>query len=185
MISSNDLRPGVTVEVDNDLWTVVEFLHVKPGKGAAFVRTKLKNVRTGNVNERTFRAGEKLAKANLDRREMQFLFDSGEGYTFMDNESFEQVDISKAKLGDATKWIKEGTNVNVLFYGSEIIGVDVPNFIVLQIVETDPGVRGDTAQGGSKPAKLETGAVVSVPLFLEEGDSIRVDTRTGEYLERA
>lgn len=184
MISSNDLRAGITVEVEGDLWTVLEFLHVKPGKGAAFVRTKLKNVRTGNVNERTFRAGEKLARANIERREMQFLYASDDDYTFMDNANFEQVGISKERLGDTTKWIKEGTNVQVLFYGTEVIGVDAPNFVEMEIIETDPGVRGDTAQGGSKPAKLETGAMVYVPLFINQGDRIRVDTRTGEYLER-
>lgn len=184
MISSNDLRAGITVEVEGDLWTVLEFLHVKPGKGAAFVRTKLKNVRTGNVNERTFRAGEKLARANIERREMQFLYASDDDYTFMDNANFEQVAISTERLGDTTKWIKDGTNVQVLFYGTEVIGVDAPNFVEMEIIETDPGLRGDTAQGGSKPAKLETGAMVYVPLFINQGDRIRVDTRTGEYLER-
>src|SRR5690606_30953178 len=135
MISSNDLRPGTTVEIDGDLYTVIEFLHVKPGKGAAFVRTKLKNVRTGNTNEKTFRAGEKLSRAVLERSEMQFLYESGGEYHFMNNESFEQIALPADKLGDTVKWIKEGTNCNVLQYGSEIIGVDAPNFIELEVTE--------------------------------------------------
>lgn len=185
MISSNDLRPGTTVEIDGDLWTCLEFLHVKPGKGAAFVRTKLKNVRSGNVNERTFRAGEKLARAVLERSEMQFLYESGDEYHFMNNETFEQIALPADKLGDTTKWIKDGTNCNVLMYGTEIIGVDAPNFVELEVTETDPGVRGDTATGGTKPAKLETGAVINVPFFINIGDKVRVDTRTSSYMERA
>lgn len=185
MISSNDLRPGTTVEIDGDLWTCLEFLHVKPGKGAAFVRTKLKNVRSGNVNERTFRAGEKLARAVLERSEMQFLYESGGEYHFMNNETFEQIALPADKLGDTTKWIKDGTNCNVLMYGTEIIGVDAPNFVELEVTETDPGVRGDTATGGTKPAKLETGAVIHVPFFINIGDKVRVDTRTSSYMERA
>lgn len=185
MISSNDLRPGTTVEIDGDLWTCLEFLHVKPGKGAAFVRTKLKNVRSGNVNELTFRAGEKLARAVLERSEMQFLYESGGEYHFMNNETFEQIALPADKLGDTTKWIKDGTNCNVLMYGTEIIGVDAPNFVELEVTETDPGVRGDTATGGTKPAKLETGAVIHVPFFINIGDKVRVDTRTSSYMERA
>lgn len=184
MISTNDLRPGVTIELDHDLWTVLEFLHVKPGKGAAFVRTKLKNVRSGNVNERTFRAGEKVVHAILERSEMQFLYEQSGEYHFMDNNTFEQIALPAEKLGDTVKWIKDGTNVNVLQYGSEIIGVDAPNFVELEVTETDPGVRGDTATGGSKPAKVETGAVVNVPFFINIGDKLKIDTRSGEYLGR-
>ncbi len=184
MISSNDLRPGTTIELDHDVWQVVEFQHVKPGKGAAFVRTKLKNVRTGNVNERTFRAGEKLEKATIERREMQFLFATGDEYTFMDNETFEQVTMTKDKLGTVALYIKEGTNVNVISHDSNIMGVEAPNFIELKVVETDPAFKGDTAQGGTKPAKVETGAVVAVPFFVVEGDTIKIDTRTNSYLER-
>lgn len=185
MISSNDVRPGTTIKLDSDIWQVVEFQHVKPGKGAAFVRTKLKNVKTGNVNERTFRAGEKLEKAVIERKEMQFLYEAGDEYTFMDNESFEQLNMTKETLGNVVLYIKEGTNVNVISHEGEILGIEPPNFIELKVVETDPAFKGDTAQGGTKPAKLETGAVVSVPFFVVEGDSIKIDTRTNTYLERA
>lgn len=184
MISTNDLQTGMTVEYEHNLWTVVDFQHVKPGKGAAFVRTKLKNVRTGNTNELTFRAGEKLVRANLERSEMQFLYEAAGEYHFMNNETFEQIALTAEKLGDAVKWIIDGTNCKVVSYGHEIIGIDPPNFIVLEVTETDPGVRGDTATGGTKPATLQTGAVVHVPFFVNIGDKVRVDTRTGTYLER-
>jgi elongation factor P len=184
MISSNDLRPGTTIKVDNDIWQVVEFQHVKPGKGAAFVRTKLKNLRTGNVNEKTFRAGEKIEKATIEKKEMQFLYSDGTEYTFMDNETYEQLVLQKESLGNVPLYIKEGINVNVVMHENEVLGVEPPTFIELKVVETDPAFKGDTAQGGTKPAKLETGAVVSVPFFVLEGDTIRIDTRTNEYLER-
>lgn len=185
MISSNDIRPGTTIKIDNDIWQVIEFQHVKPGKGAAFVRSKLKNLRTGNVNEKTFRAGEKLEKANIERKEMQYSYSEGDDFIFMDNETFDQLTLSKDQLGNVVLYIKEGTNVSVLFGDGAVLGVEAPNFIVLKVVETDPAFKGDTAQGGTKPAKLETGAVVAVPFFVLEGDSIKVDTRTNEYLERA
>lgn len=185
MISSNDIRPGTTIKIDSDIWQVIEFQHVKPGKGAAFVRSKLRNLKNGNVNEKTFRAGEKLEKANIERKEMQFSYADGDDYIFMDNETFDQITITKAQLGNVVLYIKEGTNVVVMSSDDAILGVEAPNFIVLKVVETDPAYRGDTAQGGTKPAKLETGAVVSVPFFVLEGDSIKVDTRTNEYLERA
>ena len=185
MISSNDIRPGTTIKIDNDIWQIVEFQHVKPGKGAAFVRTKLKNMRTGNTNEKTFRAGEKLEKANLERKEMQFSYTDGNDYVFMDNETFDEMTMTKAQLGDVILYIKEGTNVSVMLSDGSVIGVEAPNFIVLQVTETDPAFKGDTAQGGTKPAKLETGAVVAVPFFVLEGDMIKVDTRTNSYLERA
>lgn len=184
MISTNDLKTGLTIELDNGVWSVVEFQHVKPGKGAAFVRTKLKNMKTGNTVEKTFRAGEKVPRAVLDKREMQYLYVSGDEYQFMDNESFEQTHITAEQLGDNTKWLKEGMNINVLYFQNAIIGIDIPNFVELEITETAPGVKGDTASGGSKPATLETGAVVNVPFFVNQGDKIRVDTRTGEYLDR-
>ncbi|MBC7544166.1 MAG: elongation factor P [Candidatus Sericytochromatia bacterium] len=184
MISTNDLRPGVTIELDSDLWTVLEFQHVKPGKGAAFVRTKMRNVRSGNTNERTFRAGEKLVRALLERKEMQFLYEQSGEYNFMDTTDFEQIALPASKLGDTVKWMKEQTMVNMLFFGHEIIGVDPPNFVELEVTETDPGVRGDTATGGSKPATMETGAVVAVPFFINIGDMLKIDTRTGAYLER-
>lgn len=184
MISSNDLRNGVTIELDNGIWAVVEFLHVKPGKGSAFVRTKLKNVETGNVMEKTFRAGEKMPKANINKREMEYLYAEGEDYIFMDNESYDQISLSKAQIGDGIKYLKENTKVNILKHDERIIGVDIPNHIELEVTETAPGEKGNTAQGGSKPATLETGAVVNVPFFINIGDKIRVDTRTNEYLDR-
>lgn len=185
MISSNDFRTGVTIEIDNDVWQVVDFQHVKPGKGAAFVRAKLKNARTGAVVERTFNAGEKMPKAHVDRREMQYLYASDEQYNFMDNETFEQIALTAAQLGDATKFLKENMSIGIMFFQGSIIGVDVPNSVELTVIETDPGIRGDTATGGTKPAKLETGYIVKVPLFINIGDVLRIDTRSGEYLERA
>lgn len=184
MISTNDLRTGLTVELDSNVWSVVEFQHVKPGKGAAFVRTKLKNLRTGGVVERTFRAGEKLPRAVLDKREMQYMYQDGDEYHFMDNESYEQTHLTGEQLGSNTKWLKEGMNISVLYFQGTIIGIDIPNFVELKIVETAPGVKGDTASGGSKPATLETGAVVNVPFFVNVDDVIRVDTRSGDYLDR-
>jgi len=185
VISSNDFRTGVTIEVDGEPYAVVEFQHVKPGKGSAFVRTKLKNVKTGGVLERTFSAGEKLPRAHLEKREVQYLYSSGEEYVVMDTETYEQFNLTKDLLGDNVKFLKENMTIWVLSHGGNFIGAEIPNFVELEVVETDPGVKGDTAQGGSKPAKLETGAVVKVPLFVGIGDIIRVDTRTGTYLERA
>lgn len=185
MISVNDLRKGLTIELDGEVYSVVEFLHVKPGKGAAFVRTTLKNVRTGNVSERTFRAGERVARAHVETREMQYLYNTGDEYYFMDTETYEQIGLAADKLEDAPNYLKENMTIAIRFYGGEPIGVELPTFVELKVVQTEPGVRGDTAQGGSKPAKLETGLVVQVPLFLQEGAIIRVDTRTGEYLGRA
>jgi len=185
MISSNDFRTGVTIEIDNDVWQVVDFQHVKPGKGAAFVRAKLKNARTGAVVERTFNAGEKVPKAHVDRREMQYLYASDDMYNFMDNETYEQIALTPAQLGDATKFLKENMSIGIMFFQGSIIGVDVPNSVELTVIETDPGIRGDTATGGTKPAKLETGYVVKVPLFINIGDVLRIDTRSGDYIERA
>jgi elongation factor P len=184
MISTSDFKTGLTLELDNAVWSIVEFQHVKPGKGAAFVRTKLRNMRTGGVVERTFRAGEKMPRAVLDKREMEYLYASGDEYQFMDKESFEQTHILKDQLGDAIKWLKEGMTINVLYFQGQIIGIDIPNFVELQIIETAPGVKGDTASGGSKPAVVETGAVVNVPFFVNQDDVIRIDTRSGEYLDR-
>jgi len=185
MISSNDLRPGTTVELDGDAWNVVEFQHVKPGKGAAFVRTKLKNVKSGNVVEKTFRAGEKLAKANLEKKEMQYTYNSDDEYFLMDLETFDTIPVTADKLGDATKWLKEDMKVELLYFQGQIVGVSIPNFVELKIIDTPPGVKGDTASGGGKPATVETGAVVQVPFFVNVDDVIRIDTRTGEYLDRA
>ncbi|HHY91738.1 MAG TPA: elongation factor P [Firmicutes bacterium] len=185
MISTNDFRTGLTVELEGDVYSVVDFQHVKPGKGSAFVRSKLKNVRTGAVIERTFRAGEKVETARIDRREMQYLYAAGTSYTFMDTESFEQLTLTEDQLGENLKYLKENMLITVLLHEGSIIGIEVPNFVDLKVVETTPGIRGDTVSGATKPAKLETGATVQVPLFIEEGDVIRIDTRTGQYLTRA
>ncbi len=184
MISVNDLKTGLTLELDNGLWSVVEFLHVKPGKGAAFVRTKLKNVETGNVLEKTFRAGEKVGKATLDRREMQYLYKEGADFVMMDMESYEQLSLTEIQVGDGIKYLKENMVVQVLLHNSRVIGVDLPAHVELEVVDTPPAEKGNTAQGGTKPAKVETGAVVNVPFFVANGDMIRIDTRTNEYLDR-
>ncbi|HHY37916.1 MAG TPA: elongation factor P [Clostridia bacterium] len=184
MISTNEFHTGVTIEVDGEIYSVVEFQHVKPGKGSAFVRTKLKNLKTGAVLERTFAAGEKLPRAHIDRREMQYLYNTGDEYVFMDTETFEQMTLKADDIGQKVKYLKENMSIWALFHEGTAFGVDFPNFVELKVVETEPGVKGDTAAGGSKPAKLETGAVVKVPLFVEVGDVIRVDTRTDEYIER-
>ena len=184
MISVNDLKTGLTLDIDNGLWSVVEFLHVKPGKGAAFVRTKLKNVETGQVVEKTFRAGEKVAKAMLDRREMQYLYKEGADYVMMDNESYEQLNVAEAQIGDGIKYLKENMIIQILMHNGRIIGVDIPSHVELEVVDTPPAEKGNTAQGGTKPATLETGAVVNVPFFVSNGDKIRVDTRTNQYLDR-
>ncbi len=184
MISTSEFRSGARLEIDGVPYYIVEFQHVKPGKGGAFVRTKLKAYRTGNVIDRTFRSGEKFQEPNLDEREMQFLYSSGEEYTFMDTSNYEQFAYQKKQLGENTDLLKENTNVNILLYHDEPISVDLPIFMELKVVETDPGIRGDTASGGTKPAVVETGAVIKVPLYLEAGEVIKVDTRTREYVER-
>lgn len=185
MISSNDFRPGVTIEYDGDAFQILEFQHVKPGKGAAFVRTKMRNVRTGATVERTFDAGEKVPKAHLDRRDMEYLYNDGESYIFMDQENYDQVPISEEQLGDGTKFLIENMVCSVLFYNGDIMGIDLPGQVTLTVTETEPGIKGDTASGGTKPAILETGAKVNVPFFINEGDRLRINTKTGEYIERA
>lgn len=185
MISSSDFRTGVTIEVDGHVWQIIDFQHVKPGKGAAFVRTKMKNLQTGTVVERTFNPGEKMPRARVEKHNMQYLYGSDGEYNFMDNESFEQIVMTPEQLGDAPNFLKENMSIAVMFFNGTVIGVELPFSVELAVVETDPGVRGDTATGGTKPAKLETGYVVKVPLFINEGDVLRVDTRSGEYLERA
>ena len=184
MISTNDLRTCVTVEIDGDVYMVVDFQHVKPGKGAAFVRTKIKNIKTGQVFERTFRAGEKLNRAIIERKTMQYLYSEGDIYHFMDTQTFEQIAINKDQIGDSINYLKENIEVMVMFYEGISIGIEMPTFVELEVAQTEPGFKGDTATGGSKPATLETGASVQVPLFVNIGDVIRVDTRTGEYLSR-
>jgi elongation factor P len=185
MISVNDFKTGVTVELDGQVYQVVEFQHVKPGKGAAFVRAKLKNVKSGGVVEKTFRGGEKLHRAHLDKRAMQYLYMDGDGYVFMDNDNYEQITISRSDMGDGVKWLLENMNIQVVMFQNEIMGVEMPNFVELEVVETEPGVKGDTATGATKSARLQTGASVQVPLFINTGDRLRIDTRTGEYMERA
>jgi elongation factor P len=185
MISSNDFRNGVTLELDGTVYQVIEFQHVKPGKGSPFVRTKLKNVLTGGVIDRTFNAGERIPLARIEKREMQYLYNSDNEYTFMDTETFEQIQLKADDIGEGVKFLKENMTCYVMMYRGASIGVDLPNSVTLEVVETDPGFKGDTATGGTKPAKLETGAVVKVPLFVEVGERITVDTRTGQYLGRA
>lgn len=185
MISSNDFKNGMTIELEGTLYNIVEFLHVKPGKGQAFVRTKLKNLIKGNVVEKTFRAGEKVPRAHIKTKDMQYLYTTGDSYVFMDNESFEQTEIHADSMGDALKWLKDGANMSVLMHEEKVVGVEPPAHMELEITHTEPGFKGDTAQGGTKPAELETGAVVNVPLFVDIGEKILVDTRSGEYLRRA
>ncbi|AET66694.1 translation elongation factor P [Desulfosporosinus orientis DSM 765] len=185
MISTNDFKTGLTIEIDGDVFSVVEFQHVKPGKGAAFVRTKLKNVKTGAVVERKFNAGEKVEKAHVERREMDYLYKDGEHFVVMDKETYEQISLTELQIGDGVKWLKENMTLGVLFFGTEVIGVDVPNTVQLTVTATEPGVKGDTATGGTKPATLETGAVVQVPFFVNEGEVLIIDTRTGNYVQRA
>ncbi len=184
MISTTDFRNGTRLELNGQPYYIVEFQHVKPGKGGAFVRTKLKNYKTGGVIDRTFRSGERLPEPNLEERQMQFLYAAGDSYAFMDTETFEQFTYEKEQLGDNVDLLKEETVVRVLIHEHEPIAVNLPIFIELKVVEADPGVRGDTASGGTKPAVVETGAVIKVPLYLEAGEVIKIDTRTREYVER-
>ena len=183
-VSTNDLKNGMTLDLPEGLFSVVEFQHVKPGKGGAFVRTKLKNVRTGAVLERTYRADEKLEQAIIDKREMQYLYTEGTDYVFMDNTTFDQMQVPDAALGEATKYVKEGDSVILQLYNGAIVGVDLPAAVELEVTEAEPGVQGDRVSGARKPATLETGHVVQVPLFVNTGDRVKVDTRTGEYLTR-
>lgn len=185
MVSAGDFRNGTTFEQDGNVLQVVEFQHVKPGKGSAFVRTKTKNVITGSVIETTYNPSDKFPSATIDRREMQYLYEDGGLYYFMDIETYEQTPLNEKDLGDAFRFVKENETVKVLSYKGNVFGVEAPNFVVLKIVETEPGMKGNTATNTLKPAKLETGAEVRVPLFINEGDEIRIDTRTGEYMERA
>ena len=183
--STNDLRNGMTLDLPEGLFTVVEFQHVKPGKGGAFVRTKLRNVRNKAVIERTFRAGEQVEQAVIDKREMQYLYRDGPDYVFMDNVSYEQIHVSGSSLAEAASYLKEGDSAVMQMYDSEIVGVDLPAAVELTVAETEPGLQGDRVSGARKAATLETGLVVQVPLFVNPGERIKVDTRTGEYLTRA
>ncbi len=185
MISASEFRNGATVEVDGDIFVVIDFQHVKPGKGAAFVRTKLRNLVSGGIVERTFRPTEKMPKAHIDRSDMQYLYNDGELYHFMDTSSFEQSALNASDVGDTLKFVKENEMVKILSHNGSVFGIEPPTFVELLIEETEPGFKGDTAQGATKPATVETGATVYVPLFVNIGDKIKIDTRTGEYLGRA
>lgn len=185
MISAGDFRNGITLEIEGNVYQIVEFQHVKPGKGAAFVRTKIKNVMTGSVVERTFRPTEKFPSARIDRVDMQYLYADGDLYNFMDVNTYEQIALSTDVVGDALKFVKENETVKVCSYNGKVFSVEAPLFVELEVTDTEPGFKGDTATGATKPATLETGAQINVPLFVNQGDRVKIDTRTGEYLSRA
>ena len=185
MISVNDFRTGLTVLVDGQLYRVMDFQHVKPGKGAAFVRSKLRNLRNGNVQEKTFRAGEKVEKAQIDNRPMQYLYANGDQHVFMDTETYDQIELPEANLQEELKYLLENMTVHIMMYQGETLGVELPNTVVLEVAETEPGIKGDTATGGSKPATMQTGLVVNVPFFVNEGDKLIINTSEGSYVSRA
>ncbi len=184
MISAGDFRNGITVEIEGNVFQIVEFQHVKPGKGAAFVRTKLKNIKNGGVVEKTFRPTEKFPPARIDRKDMQYLYADGDMFNFMDTENYEQIALNADEVGDALKFVKENEMVKVCSHNGSVFAIEPPLFVELEVTETEPGFKGDTATGANKPAIVETGAQVNVPLFVEIGDKIKIDTRTGEYLSR-
>lgn len=185
MISVNDLKTGLTIEFDGNIFRVIEFQHVKPGKGAAFVRTKLKNLRNGNTAEKTFRGGEKVAKAQIDNKKMQYLYESSGNHVFMDLNTYEQIELPGDVIEDELKYLLENSECNIIMYGSETLGVDLPNTVELNVKETEPGIRGDTSSGGSKPAVMETGLVVQVPFFINADDRLIINTSDGSYVSRA
>lgn len=185
MISVNEFKNGLTIEVDGELWRVVEFQHVKPGKGSAFVRSKLKNLRTGAVQEKTFRAGEKVNQAQIDRKKMQYLYADGDNYVFMDTNTYEQLELPGLQIEEELKYMKENMVVSIIMFGTETLGVELPNTVDLEVKETEPGIKGDTSSGGSKPATMETGLVVQVPFFVSEGDVLTINTSDGTYISRA
>lgn len=184
MISAGDFRNGITIELDNNIYQIIEFQHVKPGKGAAFVRTKLKNIKNGGVVEKTFRPTEKCPQARIDRKDMQYLYSDGDLFHFMDIETYDQIALNADSVGDSLKFVKENEMVKMCSHNGEVFAIEPPLFVELEITETEPGFKGDTATGATKPAVVETGATVYVPLFVEPGDKIKIDTRTGEYLSR-
>lgn len=184
MPTTSDFRTGLTIRMDNELWTVIEFQHVNPGNWRAFVRTKLKNLRSGKVIENRWRAGEAIDVIRIERKQFQYLYHDGSGYMCMDQETYDQISVPDENVGEAGKFLKDSENIEILFNGHDIIAVELPITVELKIVETGPGLKGDTATGGTKPAKVESGAMVNVPLFINENDVIKVDTRTGNYLER-
>jgi elongation factor P len=183
-VSTNQFKTGMCIMYNDKMWTIVDFQHVKPGKGGAFVRTKLKELKTGRVNDVTFRAGEKVDDVRVEQKRLQYLYNDGGSFHFMDTESYEQFEIDADFVGDAAKWLKDNDEVQVVYAGGEMIGVEPPMFVELQVTDTDPGFKGDTVQGGTKPATLETGAVVQVPMFVEQGDTLKIDTRDGSYITR-
>ena len=185
MISVNEFKNGLSIEVDGELWRVVEFQHVKPGKGSAFVRSKLKNLRTGAVQEKTFRAGEKVNQAQIDRKKMQYLYADGDNYVFMDTNTYEQLELPGSQIEEELKYMKENMVVSIIMFGTETLGVELPNTVDLEVKETEPGIKGDTSSGGSKPATMETGLVVQVPFFVSEGDVLTINTSDGTYISRA
>ena len=185
MISVNEFKNGLTIEVNDELWRVVEFQHVKPGKGSAFVRSKLKSLRTGAVQEKTFRAGEKVEQAQIDNRKMQYLYADGTNYVFMDTTTYEQLELPQERIKDELNYLKENMVVNIIMHENETLGIDLPNTVDLKVAETEPGIKGDTASGGSKPAKMETGLIVQVPFFVNEGDVLTINTQDGSYVSRA
>ena len=185
MISVNDFKTGLTIEVDNGIWRVIDFQHVKPGKGAAFVRSKLRNLRTGAIQEKTFRAGEKVGRAQIDNSKMQYLYNDGDDYVFMDNNTYEQITVNKSQLEHEIQFLKENMPVSIMMYEGETLGVDLPKSVELQVVETEPGLKGDTVSGGTKSATMETGLKIQVPLFIENGEMLVVNTDDGRYVSRA
>ncbi|MDH7604033.1 MAG: elongation factor P [Melioribacter sp.] len=184
MATTSDFRPGMVIRWNNELWTIVEFQHVNPGNWRAFVRTKLKNMKTGRVLENRFRAGESVDEVRVERRQFQYLYRDGADYVVMDNETFEQINIAPELIGEGQKFLKENTVIDILFDDTQIVAIELPIFVTLEVTQTEPGVKGDTVSNVMKPATLETGAVVNVPLFINQGDKIKIDTRTGEYVER-
>ncbi|GGC91431.1 elongation factor P [Thalassobacillus devorans] len=184
MISVNDFKTGLTIEVDGEIWSVVEFQHVKPGKGAAFVRSKLRNLRNGNIQEKTFRGGEKVERAHIETNKMQYLYSSGGAHTFMDSHTYEQLELQTNQIERELKFLKENMEVSIQTYQGEVIGIELPNNVELEVTETEPGVKGDTASGGTKPATVETGLVVQVPFFVNEGDTLIINTSDGKYVSR-
>jgi elongation factor P len=185
MISVNDFRTGLTIEVDGAIWRVLDFQHVKPGKGAAFVRSKLRNLRTGAIQEKTFRAGEKVEKAQIDNRKMQYLYANGDQHVFMDVETYEQIELSSSAIEYELKFLKENMEVMIMMFQEETLGIELPNTVELTVTETEPGIKGDTASGGTKPATVETGLIVQVPFFVNQGDKLIINTTDGSYVSRA
>lgn len=184
-ISTADFKNGLTIEVDNAIWRIIEFQHVKPGKGGAFVRSKLKNLRTGAVQEKTFRAGAKMEQADIQTRSMQYLYEDGDNRVFMDTDNFEQIEVPEEQIKDQLPYLQENMNVDLVQFGSEVLGIEVPNTVVLEVTATEPGIKGNTASGGSKPATMNTGLVVQVPFFVNEGDKLSINTTDGTYISRA